>query len=166
MFIGARLCLLRPLFSDPRCVEFCFRGRSASSQGPFGKARRQASTHVDTHADARACRPAHFHTCSLVHARSGRRGHILHTGPRCAHCAKQQLQMEYAHTAPHRRAYLVTSLLMHCPGQNTSFPTEQRMSQVLRAQHRERTLGAQTREGWLSRMTPRLQHFHIKMLHL
>ena len=117
MFIGARLCLLRPLFSDPRCVEFCCRGRSASSQGPFGKARRQANSHGDTHADARACRPAHLHTCALVHARAGQRGHILHTGPHRAHCAKQLLQMEHAHTAPHRRAYLVPSLLMNCPGQ-------------------------------------------------
>ena len=118
MFIGARLCLLRPLFSDPSCVEFCCRSRSASPQGPFGKARIQASSHVDTHADARACRPAHLHTCALVHARAGQRGHILHTGPHRAHCAKHLLQMEHAHAAPHMRAYLVPSLLMNCPGQS------------------------------------------------
>ena len=117
MFIGARLCLLRPWFSDPSRVEFCCRSRSASPQGPFGKARIQASSHVDTHADARACRSAHLHTCALVHARAGQRGHILHTGPRRAHCAKQLFQMEHAHTAPHRTAYLVPSLLMHCPRQ-------------------------------------------------
>ena len=165
MFIGARLCLLRPLFSDPRCVEFCFRGRWASSQGPFGKARRQASSHGDTHADARACRPAHLHTCALVHARAGPRGHILHTGPHRAHCAKQLFQMEHAHTAPHRPPYLVPSCLMNCPGQIQV--TQQGKGWHKRYRHNTmKKTGAQSREEWVSWITPGLQHLHIKLLHL